>query len=90
MIGDQQKRSAMPTMMTIGDLKKAIEKLDDSLQMTAILDRGNEPFELLDIECVEIHSGTPKRGEDGDRGFKFETPGLVKWAFVTVTRESGD
>jgi len=63
----------MARLMTIGDLKKAIEKLDDKLTMTVILDRGDKPFELLDREAVDTHPGTPSRGEDGTRGFKFET-----------------
>lgn len=79
----------MSEIKTVGELKRALEKLPDDMTLMPFLEL-EDGHRLPILTSVEVHEGTPGRADDQTAGFKFESPGAVKWAFLWQRFEFGD
>ena len=70
--------------MTVEELCNHLSKIDGKANVVVCWEKSDE-MDLLDIDDVAMHRGTPGRDSAGKPGFTFENTGHANWAFINVS-----
>lgn len=68
--------------MEVRELQDKLSKLPADAQVHIYYEDGHQFF---GIDDVSLDAGTPSRDAAGKPHFRFESSGLVKWVFITIS-----